>query len=87
MTYQPNYTLPAEMMDQIAEQGLDALPEMIRILLNTAMQAERDQQVQAMPYQRTSQRRGHANGFKPKTLKTRVGQITFAAPPVREGDF
>lgn len=87
MTYQANYTLPGEMMEQIAEGGLDALPELIRILINTAMQAERDQHVQAAPYERTSQRRGHANGFKPKTLKTRVGEITFAVPQVREGDF
>ena len=32
-------------------------------------------------------RRGYANGFKPKTVKTRVGEVTFDIPQVREGDF
>jgi putative transposase len=37
--------------------------------------------------QRTSERDGHANGYKPKTMRTRVGEITFAVPQVREGGF
>ncbi len=31
MTYQDNCTLPKEILEQIAEQGLDYLPEMIRM--------------------------------------------------------
>jgi hypothetical protein len=27
------------------------------------------------------------NGYKPKTVKTRIGEITFAIPQVREGGF
>ncbi len=38
-------------------------------------------------YERTENRKGHANGFKPKTVKTRMGEITFAVPQVREGGF
>jgi transposase-like protein len=30
---------------------------------------------------------GHANGYKDKTVKTRVGDITFAVPQVREGGY
>lgn len=51
------------------------------------MQAERQQHLGAEPYQHTPERRGQANGFKPKTVKTRVGEITFAVPQVREGGF
>jgi putative transposase len=83
----PDYTIPHALLEQIADQGLEALPEMIRIVVNTAMQAERAHHLGAGPYQRTSERRGYANGFKPKTVKTRVGQITFAVPQVRDGDF
>lgn len=49
------------------------------------MQAERSAHLQAEPYQHISERRGYANGFKPKTMRTRVGEITFAIPQVREG--
>jgi transcription antitermination factor NusG len=37
MTYQTNCTLPEEILEQIAEEGMDAIPEMIRFLVNEAM--------------------------------------------------
>ena len=37
------------------------MPELIRILINNAMVAERQQYLQAEPYQRTPERRGQAN--------------------------
>jgi len=87
MTYRDDFTLPAEIMEQVQEQGLDVLPELIRIVINAAMQAERSAHLQAAPYQHSEERRGYANGFKPKTMRTRVGDITFAVPQVREGGF
>lgn len=87
MTYREDFTLPAELLEQVQEQGLDVLPELIRVILNTAMQAERAQHLNAAPYQHTQERNGYANGFKPKTMRTRVGDITFAIPQVREGGF
>lgn len=87
MTYRQDFTLPAELMEQVQEQGLDVLPELIRIVINAAMQAERSEHLNAGPYQHSEERRGYANGFKPKTLRTRVGEITFAVPQVREGGF
>jgi transposase-like protein len=87
MTYREDFTLPAELLEQVKEQGLEILPELIRVILNTAMLAERDQHLNAEPYQRTSERTAHANGFKPRTMRTRVGEITFAIPQVREGGF
>jgi putative transposase len=87
MTYREDFTLPAEIMEQVSEQGLEVLPELIRIVINAAMQAERSEHLQAGPYQHSEERRGYANGYKPKTMRTRVGDITFAVPQVREGGF
>ena len=88
MTYQSDYTPPQELLELIAEQGLDALPEMIRIVVNTAMQAERLKYLGVgTPYERSSQRQDHANGYKPKTVGTRVGEVTFSVPQVRQGEF
>ncbi len=70
MTHQNDFTVPAEL---------------IQIMINAAMQAERAEHLKARPYQHTPERRGYANGFKPKTMKTRVGEITFSVPQVREG--
>jgi putative transposase len=83
MTHQTDYTFPSE----LAEKGLETVPELLRILINQAMQAERAKYLNAGQYERTEERKGHANGYKPKTVRTRVGEITFAVPQVREGGF
>jgi transposase-like protein len=87
MTYQPNYTLPKELMEQIALDGLEAVPEMIGIIINMAMKAERQRYLGLAPYERSPERADYANGYKAKTVTTRVGDITFAIPQVREGEF
>ncbi|HMQ97338.1 MAG TPA: IS256 family transposase [Candidatus Nanoperiomorbaceae bacterium] len=87
MTYPQHYTLPSELLEQIASEGLEALPEMIRVLLNVAMQAERQQYLGVGPYERSPERRDQANGYKAKTITTRVGDITVEVPQVRSGEF
>lgn len=87
MTYQDNFTLSPELVDEIAEHGLDRLPELIRTVINMAMKMERQKYLKADPYERSDERLGRANGYKDKTVKTRVGEITFAVPQVREGGF
>jgi transposase-like protein len=87
MTYQRDCTLPAEFLERLAQEGLDGLPEMIRVVINEAMRLEREKHLAASPYERTPERQGHANGYKPKTMTTRVGDITFDVPQVREGGF
>jgi transposase-like protein len=87
MTYREDFTLPESIVEAIASQGLDGLPELIRVMINAAMQAERQQYLKAEPYQRTPEREAYANGYKPKTMRTRVGEITFAVPQVRDGGF
>jgi putative transposase len=83
MTHQIDYTLPNE----VVEQGLEAVPELMRILINNVMQVERSKYLQADDYERTEERIGHSNGYKPKTVRTRMGEITFSVPQVREGGF
>jgi transposase-like protein len=74
-------------MERVSQQGFEILPELIQVIINAAMQAERQQYLKAEPYQHTEERQGHANGYKPKTVHTRVGNIAFAIPQVREGGF
>ena len=87
MAYQNDFSIPADILEQIAREGLDCLPEMIRVMINTAMQAERQAYLGAGLYERSQERKGYANGYKGKTIKTRVGDITLAVPQVREGGF
>lgn len=87
MTHQNDYNLSAGTIEEILRNGLGAVAEMVRVLLNSVMQAERSKYLQAGEYERTEDRKGHANGYKPKTVRTRMGEITFAIPQVREGGF
>ena len=88
MTYnRPDCTLPDSILEAIAEQGWAFMPELLRIVLNAAMRSEREQHLGAASYERSSERRGYANGYKPKTVTTRLGNITFDVPQVRDGDF
>ena len=88
MIYSNDCTLPAEYLERLTEQGLvEGLPDMIRVLVNQAMQIERENYLQAKPYERSENRRGYANGYKPKTVKTRVGEVAFDIPQVRGGGF
>jgi len=67
--------------------GLEGFAEGIRLLVNEAMRLERSHSLHAQPYERTDARQGHANGFKPKTVATRMGPVTFDIPQVRGGVF
>jgi len=83
MTHQNDYPLTSE----LAEKGLDAVPELLRVLINNVMQVERSKYLQAEDYEWTEDRKCHANGYRSKTVRTRMGEITFAVPQVREGGF
>lgn len=71
----------------LLSQGLDGAGEALRILVNEAAKIERAEYLGARPYERSPERRDHANGFKPKTVLTRMGELTFAVPQTRQGGF
>ena len=73
-------------MKLISETGFEGLADAFRLLLNQAMIIERQNALGAEPYERTENRKGYANGFKGKTVSTRVGPITVQVPQVR-GDL
>ncbi len=87
MAHQKNYNLSTSMIEELAQNGLEVIPELVWVILNSVMQAERSKYLQANAYERTEDRQGHANRYKPKTVRTKLGDITFAVPQVREGGF
>jgi transposase-like protein len=83
MAHQADFKAIEGLIQQLSENGLGQMGEAVRILLNEAMKMERSQVLQAQPFERTEQRQGYANGFKPKTVATRLGPLTFEVPQVR----
>lgn len=71
----------------LAEKGFDGFASALQVLLNEVMLLEREQYLGAGAYERSDARRGHANGFKPKTVLSRVGELTVQVPQTRDGQF
>ena len=53
-------------------------------VMNRAMRIEREHVLQAESHQGTTGRQGYANGLKPKTLQTRVGEMSLQIPQTRD---
>ena len=87
MTHLTQTTALDEIGQLLAEQGFDGLADALRVLLNEVMKLERAAVLGAGPYQRSDDRKGYANGFKPKTVQTRVGALTLAVPQTRGVEF
>lgn len=71
----------------LLNNGLDGAGEALRILVNEASKIERAQYLSAAPSERSAARVDYANGYKNKTVRTRLGAIDFATPQVRGSGF
>jgi len=69
------------------EAGEDPIRALLERLLQRLLEEEMTAHLGAEPYERTDARRGHRNGTKPRTLKTRVGTLALLVPKDREGRF
>lgn len=76
-------TATTQAINLILENGLEGLAGAIAVLIDQAMFIERSNHIGAGPYERHKDRDGHANGFKPKTLQTRLGKIELSIPQAR----
>lgn len=87
MTYRVEDTALERVFELLAEEGFDGMSQALEVLLNEIMKVERSRHLQAAPYERSDQRQGHANGFKAKRVRTRIGELDLAVPQTRESDF
>lgn len=68
----------------LADAGFEGMAEAITVLMNELMLIERQNYMDAPPHARSETRRARANGFKPKSFKTRVGALDLRIPQVRD---
>ena len=61
----------------------EALPLLLAAICRAAMEQEVSRHVGAAPHERTASRVGRRNGYKPRTLKTRAGDLELDVPQVR----
>lgn len=68
------------LMEQLMASGAEDMGVVFASLFDLAMRIERERFLGAGHYERTPQRRGYANGTKPKRLDTPAGSLTVNVP-------
>ena len=76
-----------DLLDLLCDHGFAGMAQAMQVLLNEAMKLERSAVLGARPFERTPLRRGQANGFKPKTVETRLGALELRVPQTRGVPF
>ena len=78
-----NDTLIEEIVQLLLREKENAFPKILTQIYNEAMLVERAAHLGAGKYERAEEREDYANGFKPRTLQTRVGKLSLQVPQVR----
>jgi putative transposase len=73
-------TTIAHLLEQLIAEGPQAMTQVMTTLMNVAMRLEREQFLGAGHYERGADRRGFANGTKPKKVDTLAGTLSLDVP-------
>jgi transposase-like protein len=75
--------LDAELAQEVLLDDPDFLRQIVEGVLQKMLEAEMTEHVGAAPHERTDARKGHRNGYKPRTLRSRVGTLNLLVPQDR----
>src|SRR5215204_5126612 len=79
--------LDAQLVQEVLLDDPNFLREIVERVVRQILEAEMTEHVGAAPYERVEGRTGQRNGYKPRTLRTRVGTLNLLVPQDREGTF
>ena len=65
----------AELVQEVLLDDPGFLREIVERVVQQILEAEMSEHIGAAPYERTTERKGHRNGHKRRTLRTRVGAL------------
>lgn len=84
---EPHSRHSQELVQQVLLDDPEFFREIVQKVLQQFLEAEITEHVGAAPYERTEHRKGQRNGYKPRTLRTRVGTLELMVPQDRDGSF
>lgn len=86
---QLNITLDTELLHGLflKDSKDEAFSRLLEVILNQVLLAQSTEQLGAAPYERSEDRTAYRNGFRDRSLTTRIGAITLRVPRHRNGDF
>ena len=73
-------TAVEDLLEHLIEHGPSDIATVFGRAFELAMQIERERFLRAGPYERTAERQGYANGYKPKRIDTPAGTVTVDVP-------
>ena len=75
-----NDTAVEALLEHLIEHGPGDIATVFGRAFELAMRIERERFLRAGPYERTAERQGYANGYKPKRIDTPAGTVTVDVP-------
>jgi len=79
--------IPKDLLEDYLIDQEEGIKQLLTWFLNLVMQLESIQQSGSEPYQRIESRKAHRNGYKERSLKTRIGEINLKKPAVSRISF
>jgi len=67
--------------------GQNGLAKLVEAVLNQILEAQVTETLGADRHERSDERQGYRNGYRARTLYTRVGPVTLQVPQTRDGSF
>lgn len=67
--------------------GPDGMARLVESVLNQILEAQVSEALGAERHERSEERQGYRNGYRARTLFTRVGPVTLQVPQTRNGEF
>ncbi len=65
----------------------DGMADILTDVINQVLEAQCTEQLKAEPYERSEERQAYRNGYRTRTLYTRVGPLSLRVPQTRNGEF
>jgi putative transposase len=79
--------LDAQLVQEVLLDNPGFLREIVERVVQQLLEAEMTEHIGAASCERTENRTGQRNGYKPRILRTRVGTLNLLVPQDREGTF
>lgn len=84
---QINDNLMLEIFESLNAQDPNSIRHVLEAVYNGVMRLEREMHLRAASHERSKERYGYANGYKKKTLKSRMGPLELKVPQTRDTEF
>ena len=81
-----NITVGKDLLPELLSSQ-DGLAKLVESVLNQILEAQVSESLGADKHQRSDERVGYRNGYRPRQLYTRVGPVTLQVPQTRDGSF